>query len=408
MLFGTSYGMQGTFGVFFKPLSGELDLSRTVASAAPALSQIVMNVTALFWGLGADRWGARAIIGASGMLVGLGWLLSSTVHSTWQLYLFFGVIFGAGLGGIAPALVGITSRWFDRKRGLALGMGFSGLGAGLFLFSPLARWLIDTLGWRETMGVFAFISWGVIAFGVLLLRQPPQHSDPVPEHLPEPSGATAGHEVSGSPSAWAAQGKVTRASEPTAWQAVMSFPFLTFSVMWFMATLVLFLILIHLVPRATDAGVPPTTAVFTLGLVGLFSIVGKLGGGLWGDRIGPQRAFFVMMLVQAGALFWLLIASSTWMFFLFAIVFGISYGGWVPQVPNLMAKIFGLRHMATLYGALWMTGGMGGAVGPVLGGYIFDVTESYFVAFALAGTLAVVAATLSLLLRTRYQHRQRA
>ena len=137
-------------------------------------------------------------------------------------------------------------------------------------------------------------------------------------------------------------------------------------------------------------------------VVGLCSVVGKVLGGLAGDRIGPHRAYTGAMFVTAIALFWLTLSGSVWMFFLFAVLFGLSYGGWGPQYVAMLVRMFGPRHMGGLFGALFLTGGLWAIAGPTLAGFIFDTTNSYVIAFGLAGILALVAAALPLMLGRTY------
>ena len=402
VLYGTVFGMYSSFGVFFKPLSAELELSRTVASVAPSLALLFQYISALFWGLWADRWGARGVIVICGVVTGFGWFLGATAHSVWQLYLFFGFLVGVGIGAPPPALAGLTSRWFDKRRGLALGIGLGGVGGGILLFPPLARFLIDAFGWREAFQAFAFISWGVVISAALLLREPSRRTRSIPRSADKAHLASGGPPSRGDSSETTPPSGVPQALSITVWQAMRTHRFWLLTLVFFLGNLVLFLAFIHLVPRVTDAGVSATAAGFMMSVVGACSIAGKVLGGLAGDRIGPHRAFTVAMAVLAMALFWLTFSNSAWMFFLFAIFFGLSYGGWVPQFPAMLSRMFGPQHMSGLYGALFLTGGMGGVLGPTIAGFIFDTTQSYAIAFGLAGIMALLAAALSLMLRRSY------
>ena len=391
--FGITYGTMSSFGIFFKPLSADLEVSRTLASLAPSLTWTTINCSAPLWGLVADKWSARIVTATCGILIGLGWFLSGTVTSAWQLYLFFGCLLGIGMGGIGPPLVGLTSRWFTYQRGLALGIGFAGLGVAIIFISPLASWLVETYGWRSGMQGFAFLTCGIISLGSLLLRQPPVDTSDIHHQSQAPK-------VTRTPSSHTTLQPLGRQKpELTAMQAIWSVPFLLLSLMWFAATLAIAQVVVHLVPRITDLGITATHGALILSLIGFVSSIGKAGGGFLGDKIGPEKAFCLSMLLKAAALLWLLFATSLWMFFPFAVAFGLSWGGFTPQVANIMGRIFGLRHMSTLYGALWLGGGMGGVVGPLLAGWVFDVTGSYSLAFILAAALSVLVAGLPFLVR---------
>ena len=402
VLHATVYGMYTSFGIFFKPISEELDLSRTAASAAPSFYLILLYTSALFWGLWLDRWGARGVVAICGVVIGLAWFFGSTTHSVWQLYLFFGFLMGIGAGSLSPGLAGLVARWFDKRRGLALGIGLGGTSGGILLFPPVARLLIDSVGWRDAAQAFAFVAWGVVIVIALLLREPSRRTGatrPNAEKLRTASGGSPDH---GDSTEETSQSDAPQALSLTAWQALRTQPFWLVALMMFVANLVIFLILVHLVPRVTDTGVSATTAGFIMSVVGLCSMVGKVVGGLAGDHIGPHRAFTVAMIVLAVAFLWLILSDSAWMFFLFAILFGLGFGGWAPQFAAMLARMFGPRHMAGLYGALFTTGGMGGVLGPIIAGFIFDTTDSYSIAFGLAGILSLVAAALPLMLRRSY------
>ena len=379
-----------SFGIFFKPLSVDLEVSRTLASLAPSLTWTTINCSAPLWGLVADRWSTRIVTTTCGILIGLGWFLSGTATSAWQLYLFFGCLLGIGMGGIGPPVVGLTSRWFTHQRGLALGIGFAGLGIAIVFLAPLARWLVETYGWRTGMQSFAFLTWGVIGLGTLLLRQPPVDTSNIHYQSWVPV-------VPRTPSSHTPPPLGRQKPELTAMQAIWSVPFLLLSLMWFAATLAIAQVVVHLVPRITDIGITATHGALILSLMGLVSSIGKAGGGFLGDKIGPEKAFCLSMLLKAAALLWLIFATSLWMFFPFAVAFGLSWGGFTPQVANIMGRIFGLRHMSTLYGVLWLGGGMGGVVGPLLAGWVFDMTGNYTFAFILAAVLSVLVAGLPFL-----------
>ncbi len=383
--FGIAWSTLSSFGIFFKPLSTELELSRTLASLAPSFTWIAINFSAPLWGIVADRWNARLVTIICGVLIGTGWFLSSTITSGWQLYLFFGCFLGIGMGGIGPPLVGLTSRWFTHNRGFALGIGFAGLGIAITFMSPLARWLVETYGWRTGMQDFAFITWAVIVIGALFLKQPPE------SNLLSTSQADSSHA--------GVQPIDTPKTARSAMQSIWSISFLLLSFMWFASTLAISQVVVHFVPRATDVGLSAAQAALILSIVGIVSSIGKAGGGILGDKIGPEMAFCLSMLLKAAALIWLLFATSFWMFFIFGVAFGLAWGGFTPQVANIMGRIFDLRHMSTLYGALWLGGGMGSVVGPLLAGWAFDVSGSYIFSFSANAVVCILVAGLPFLIR---------
>ena len=162
----------------------------------------------------------------------------------------------------------------------------------------------------------------------------------------------------------------------------------------------LHLVLTHIVPHATDIGISATDAAVVLGLVGLASIPGRLIMGVVSDRIGRKASAVISALLQAGALLWLAWSQELWMFYLFAIVYGFNYGGFDPPTLALVSETFGTLSLGAIMGTLGFGFALGAAIGPAVGGLIFDVSGSYFTAF-LIGALAMLIAALLVTLTKR-------
>jgi MFS family permease len=133
--------------------------------------------------------------------------------------------------------------------------------------------------------------------------------------------------------------------------------------------------------------------------MGLGSIFGKISLGIVSDRIGPQKVLALGLLMQAVAIFGLIASSSAVMIYFFSSIVGFGYGGTGPQMPVLAARLFGLAHLGTIFGALILAGQIGGAIGILLAGKIFDLTRSYFFGFSLGGVSVMGAALLVYLIK---------
>ncbi|UCG66978.1 MAG: MFS transporter, partial [Deltaproteobacteria bacterium] len=157
-------------------------------------------------------------------------------------------------------------------------------------------------------------------------------------------------------------------------------------------SLCLHLVLTHIVPYVTDAGVSTTEAAVVLGLIGSISIPGRLVIGGVSDKIGRKVSAIVCTLLQIGAMIWLAWARELWMFCFFAIVYGFTFGGFDVAVTALIADIFGVHSLGAITGVLVVGWGIGAAIGPAVGGLVFDVTEKYLTAFII-GALAMMMAT---------------
>ena len=140
----------------------------------------------------------------------------------------------------------------------------------------------------------------------------------------------------------------------------------------------------------TDKGISSGSAANLLSLLMLSSMTGRVVMGALSDRIGRVKSIYICLGTNMLALIWLIFADNIWMFSLFAVVYGFAYGGGVPQWAALTGDIFGLTAMGTIFGAVVFFVSLGGAIGPVLFGYVFDVTGSYSIAFLIAAVLIMI------------------
>lgn len=408
LLNGIAWGTtQGSFGVFINPLTEDMGWSRTALSAAYSTLVTITFVMGVLWGWLSERWSVRGVIIICGTLIGLGFFLAgTTAHTLWQLYLFFSVIVGIGLGGIIPPMAGLSARWFDRKRGLAIGIGFAGVGLSVIVLPPLAEHIISINGWRNGFQVFGMVAWGATLFGAILVREPriPAELENCPAAANNPRSQRVGSDRP-SPGEGALRSPARGSGVPVS-TAVRARSFWLLSGIFVVATLLIQVIFVHLVPRAIDGGITSSTAATLLPVLGVVSIVGKVGGGAFGDRLGPRRVLIAALVLQALSLVWLTAASKLWMFYLFAAVSGLSYGGLAPQPIAMAARIFGPRHIGAIFGALSLGAATGALVGPTMAGYVFDSTGSYSIAFNVSAGIAIVGAILAFLVRERPQERR--
>ncbi len=390
LVLGIAWGTAiGGFGTFVKPLTEEMGWSRAAVSGAYSISVMVNFTVGIFWGWLSDRWSVRGVIAITGVLMGAGLFLTGYAQTLWQMYLFFGFIGGVGLGGTAGPLTAITTRWFEQRPGIAIGIIYAGFGAASAVMPILAERLIAYNGWRFSFQVIAVVIWGVFIVGFLLLREPPaaggrkvQESRREDPSTPRSSDDQRGGESSVSFAA-----------------ALRTRPFWLLFGMMTAASIVLDMILVHIVPRAEDAGIASHVAVTLLTVNGLVNMVATLGGGGLGDRFGPQRVFLWSMVIMTLSLIWLTGSWSLWMFYVFVVAFGVGNGGWFPQTPILAARIFGKRNLGGIYSAILLGAGVGALVGPTLAGYVFDTTGRYFIAFVIAVVISAVGVVITMLLR---------
>ena len=160
-----------------------------------------------------------------------------------------------------------------------------------------------------------------------------------------------------------------------------------------------FSIIIHLAPHATDIGFSAIVAANILAALSIGAILGKLIMGSISDKIGGKLAVIIDFGLIVVAMLWLLVATTIWMVFVFAVIFGFAFGSILALMPSITAELFGLKSHGTIFGVITFGAMFGGSLGPVLTGRIFDVTDSYQLAFVISVAVSVIALILFLLLR---------
>ncbi len=379
------YGIQYSFGVFFKPLASDFGWSRAATSGAYSLLMISAGVSALPLGWLADRFGPARVMAICSLIMGLAVVLASQVTELWQLYLTFGIMLGIGIGGTMAITGGVTARWFLRKRGLALGIVSSGIGLGTLIAPPVAERLINVLGWSSAYIIIG-ISAGIITIGgSLLLRRSPEDLGQRPygaEVVPVPV-APHPHRFSRSPGTEAGISLKMGLRTRPLWMLALLFFFVNICVQ---------VVMVHLVNYATDLGIDALSASTLVSVIGVGGVAGRLLMGGISDRIGSHNALIITCVLLLASLVWLIFSHQMWMLYLFAVVFGFAYGGEVPQMTLLIGQFFGLQAVMALTGATSAATRAGGALGSWAAGVVFDLTRSYLVAFAgvaVVGTLAL-------------------
>ena len=366
-----------SFGVFFKPLQSEFRWSRSLVSSGYTAFLIAYSLAAIISGRLSDRYGPRPVLLASGLLAGLGLSMCSLVSSVNELRLF---LFLAGLGAGATWAVPIATvqRWFSGRprAGLALSIVAAGVGIGALIFAPLINYLISSYGWRN-----AFLITGTLFFILIVAASPFVRRSPA--ELPKGPGI---HSVECS------------ADLPTSKVLVhTSFLILAFAGS---VTVVAFQILsVHLVPFSTDLGIAPTAAAAAVGLMGAFSIPGRILAGPLSDRIGWKRTITISLFGLTFSSVWLFFSRSEWMLYSFALLYGMFWGIRTTSLNGAIGSFFGMRSLGELIGISSAISNIPGAFMPYAAGYIFDVFGSYALVFAAMSILLLASALLTIVMK---------
>ena len=372
------------FGVFLKPLTEEFGWERGALSGAFSLGALSTGILALIAGRFSDRYGPRIFVTIAGLLLGSGFLLMSQISSLWQVYLVWGLLIGVGLGCSVTPVISTIPRWFSKKRGIALAVTVSGFNFGATVGPILIQWLISNYSWQIAFIVLGMIPLVInIPLAQFLKRNPQQMGlKPYGEDAPAETDLTTDSDTWGL----------------TLTQAVKTWRFWVFASLQFAFGFSMQIVVVHIVPHATDIGIPAIIAATILSISAGGRIVGNLTTGFLADRIRARLVLSFCFIVSTLSLAWLLFVTDISGFFAFAILFGITSGGIIPLLTLVPAELFGLRNLGVFSGAFLLFGTSGGALGSPFAGYIFDVIGSYRVAFIVSVVIGTLAVILSLIL----------
>jgi MFS family permease len=382
-----SYGMSTVFGVFLKPLALEFGWSRGMTSSAYSINQITFGIFALVSGALSDRYGVRKVLLINGAIYGAGFMLISRTTSIWHLYLFYGVIVGMGYGSLTVPSVASVTRWFEKRRGIAVGITQSGLGGGTLILSPLAAYLIYSHGWRSSYIIFGLITLAVVIPASIFFRDRPSDlglkaygADEATEDNTEHHAGDTVERIKGR-------------------ESVRTRPF------WFINTIHCAdcichsIILVHMVAYLTDIGFSPATAASVLGVAGASAAAGTIVSGALIDRMGGRTALRAALICQVITVSLLMFAHDLWLMYVIAVFFGMGLGGLVTPYPVLTREYFSESAAGTIYGAQLTSATAGMALGGFLGGYLFDISGDYGISFTVSLSAGLVALFFGFILR---------
>lgn len=375
-------GMVTAFPIFFSPLIEAMGWSRAATSAAFSLNALVGGICGIIGGYFNDRLGPRVVLPVFCVFSAAGYLLLSQMTEIWHYYLFYGLLAGIGSNVFVPCM-STVARWFTARRGLVSGIAFSGAGFGLVVLPPLINWWIELYDWRVALLIIGGMLAVITVLAVIFLR-----NDPSGMGL-RPYGADLKKEEVGS-----VQNVSFTVREAfynrNFWLLNLSMLCYGFCFLGFQ---------VHLAVSANDAGISTAGSSTILSVLGIANLVGQLGLGSLGDRLGFKRAFVLGLGCIIVAIAIIFFADRLWVFIVFASLLGLAFGNCSTQESPLLAWIFGLASHGALLGIAAFCWTCGGALGSYLFGVIYDAHGSYESAFWLAGAVALVAFALSLFLR---------
>jgi MFS family permease len=378
-------GVNFSYGVFFLPIVSEFGWSRGLASVVVLVAGLTYAITMPITGIAADRYGYKWVLTISTGFLALGMALSSQIQDLWQLYLFDGLLIGLSISASFAIPVALVALWFTRRQGLAVGAATLGVSLGTALIPLAITYLISTAGWRTTF-LIAGIAVAVICIpAALLMRRPTAAETMALSADGQPEPAQAGPETREDAYTGLTLSQALRTSQ--FWMLFLVFLFFLLS---------LGLVMLHMIPYAVDSGLTPVQAATLLTLIGVCGIAGRLTSGMISDRVGVKPVIIFCLLTLAAITTWIAFSRQESTFYLFAAIWGIAYSGFVTMMVRIVRQVFGIQALGSIFGALFVSDGIGFGVGPWIAGYVFDVTGSYqysFIAVA-AGLVAAVVLTI--------------
>ena len=398
-------GIYISYGVFFNPLLEAFEWPRAAISGASSAAFFITGMFAMVVGRFNDRFGPRILMSIAAVFLGLGFGLMSQVSTLFQLYLVFGLIFGIGLSSVDVIALTTITRWYSRNRGKMTGIVKVGTGAGQFTIPIIASFLIAWTGFQN-----AFIIMGASAFVLLLAIAQFLHRDP-DKYFGTAAGAAAAPDTDAAAGAAGAAGPAVTAAfagirpVQTAGmdfsQAFKSAKLWLLCLSYLLTAFCLMSVMIHIVPHARDMGIPPHRAAGVLAAIGAVSMLGRFASGMLIDRTGSKTIMVICFVLLLTALAWLTRADALWKLYTFAMVYGIAHGGFFTAISPIVAELFGIRAHGSLFGIVVFSGTTGGAVGPFVTGFLFDMFQNYAAAFLVLIGIACIAFGLMLCLRVK-------
>lgn len=377
-------GAMFTYGVFFKELQIAFGWSRAMISGASSMAFLIMGGGAALAGGLNDRIGPRIILTTSAVATGIGYLLMAGIQSLWQLYLLYGCFVGIGFATHDVITLSTAARWFVKRRGMMSGFLKVGTGAGQLTIPLIASSLIAAYGWRQTYLILGGFTLIALMSAAQLMRRDPQSMGL------QPDGALQNTQHSMTPSTNTDLPLSVIARSKLFWYICMA---------EFAGFFSIFTIVVHIVPHARDIGLSPTIAAGLLSTIGGVSMLGRIVMGAASDRLGGRKSLIICFIVLLASLAWLLLASNAWMLYLFAIVYGFAHGSLFTVVSPAIAELFGTKTHGLLFGFVLFSGTLGGSIGPLLAGFLFDQTGTYKIVLIVLALMAVFGLFLVTLLR---------
>jgi MFS family permease len=364
------FGIRSSFGLFLEPITQAHGWGRETFGMAMAIQN-------LLWGLGlpvagalADRFGTVRVIIGGAVVYALGvWGMAESA-SPLALHLFGGVVAGLGIAftAFSLAMAALAREVGPDRRSFALGLGTAAGSFGQVVFSPLSQAFITAFGWHASLLILATMALSLIPLACALPGGHPDAGHGPDQSLPQALREAVGHRG-----------------------------FVLLTVGFFVCGFHVAFIAVHFPAYVRDMGLPAEVGAYAIAIVGLFNIVGSFGAGIAGQRFSKRYSLSFIYFARAVAITALLFAPpGVLTIYLFSAAMGLLWLSTVPLTTGIVAQVFGVRYMATLFGVVFLSHQVGSFLGVWLGGLIYDLTGSYDLMWWAGAFLGVAAALVHL------------
>ena len=379
-----SGGSRFAFGLMLKPMSEDLDVSRSTLSLAVTTFMVVSALALPFVGRLVDRWSLKGTIGIAAVVSGVSIGLMGQVDAPWQVFIVYGVVYALGNAGASNSPVTVmVSRWFPNRRGIASSGAVAGNATGqLVIVMALAAVLIS-MDWRWAFTILGLANLAVLAPLVFLaVRDKPLEDE-------------------GNPGGMSVSAITPPDSTLSLNRALSSRQFALLVVIYAVCGTQDFFVTFHIVAFAQDQGVGPVLSGNLLALMGLMGLLGVLASGLLADAFGAVRPTVICFLIRMFIFAFIIFDQNTAAIMVFGLLYGFTFLITAPLTVVFVGNIFGVARLGTLAGSISMVHQIAGGFGAFIAAWIFDHRGSYDDAFRLMLILSAAAAVLALLIRER-------
>lgn len=381
-------GIAFSWSVFVRPLMDSLGWTKTAVTLPFTIFIIVLALVMIPAGWAQDRIGPRKVAMLGGVLIGLGFILASFIEGIknplW-LYLTFGLITGVGAGLGYACTIPPARKWFPDRPALGVGLVIMGAGMSAILFAPLQRYLIDTKGLGMTFLIVGIVLLVVSVSSASLLRNPPEGWKPKGWQPARSANSTV----------------AARDYRPT--RIIKTGQFWMLWVMFVLMSAAGLMVIGHIAAYAEEIGLAAMYAAVTASVLSGFNALGRPGSAMLCDKISVAKTMLILFILQ-GAMMVIFphFALTILTIYIAVAIIGFNFGANFTLFPSATADSFGIKNLGGNYGLVFTAYGVGGTLGPIMGAYIYDATQSYTMAFTIAALFVFIAVAIALVFKSKY------